>query len=123
PQNYRGGFRGSMTLRNAFVHSINTVAAQLGDEVGIPAIIDTAKRWGVQSTLPAVPSLALGSAEVTLLEMTKAFGSVAAGAQIEPYSVRSIMGSSQQVLYTKTGAGTEFTGQLGASGAWLLTRR
>jgi penicillin-binding protein 1A len=120
PQNYSGGFRGSMTLRNAFVHSINTVAAQLGDEVGIPAIIDTAKRLGVQSTLPAVPSLALGSAEVTLLEMTKAFGSVAAGAQIEPYSVRSIMGSSQQVLYTKTGAGTEFTGQLGVSRALMI---
>ncbi len=110
PQNYSGGF----------VHSINTVAAQLGDEVGIPAIIDTAKRMGVQSTLPAVPSLALGSAEVTLLEMTKAFGSVAAGAQIESYSVRSIVGNSQQALYTKTGAGTEFTGQLGVSRAMMI---
>jgi len=120
PQNYSGGFRGSMTLRNAFVHSINTVAAQLGDEVGIPAIIDTAKRMGVQSALPAVPSLALGSAEVTLLEMTRAFGSVAAGAQIEPYTVRSIAGSSQQALYTKTGAGAEFTGQLGVSRAMMI---
>jgi penicillin-binding protein 1A len=120
PQNYSGGFRGSMTLRNAFVHSINTIAAQLGEEVGIPAVIDTAKRMGVQSTLPAVPSLALGSAEVTLLEMTRAFGSVAAGIQIEPYSVRSIAGNSQQALYTKTGAGTEFTGQLGASRAMMI---
>jgi penicillin-binding protein 1A len=120
PQNYSGGFRGSMTLKNAFAHSINTVAAQLGDEVGIPAIIDTAKRMGVQSPLPAVPSLALGSAEVTLLEMTRAFGSVAVGAQIEPYSVRSIMGNSQQALYTKTGGGTEFTGQLGASRAMMI---
>jgi penicillin-binding protein 1A len=102
------------------VHSINTVAAQLGDEVGIPAIIDTAKRMGVQSALPAVPSLALGSAEVTLLEMTRAFGSVAAGAQIEPYTVRSIAGSSQQALYTKTGAGAEFTGQLGVSRAMMI---
>lgn len=120
PQNYSGGFRGSMTLKNAFVHSINTVAAQLGDEVGIPAIIETAKRMGVQSPLPAVPSLALGSAEVTLLEMTRAFGSVAAGAQIEPYSVRSITGNSQQPLYTKTGAGTEFSGQLSVSRAMMI---
>jgi penicillin-binding protein 1A len=120
PQNYSGGFRGSMTLRNAFVNSINTIAAQLGDEVGIPAVIDTAKRMGVQSTLPAVPSLALGSAEVTLLEMTRAFGSVAAGSQIEPYSVRSIAGNSQQALYTKTGGGIEFTGQLAASRAMML---
>jgi membrane peptidoglycan carboxypeptidase len=92
----------------------------LGDEVGIPAIIDTAKRMGVQSTLPAVPSLALGSAEVTLLEMTRAFGSVAAGALIEPYTVRSIAGNSQQALYTKTGGGTEFTGQLGVSRAMMI---
>lgn len=79
PQNYSGGFRGSMSLRNAFAHSVNTIAVQLSDEVGIPAVIDTAKRMGVQSTLPAVPSLALGSAEVTLMDMTRAFGSVAAG--------------------------------------------
>ena len=120
PQNYSGGFRGSMTLRNAFVHSINTIAAQLGDEVGIPDVIDTAKRMGVQSALPAVPSLALGSAEVTLLEMTRAFGSVAAGFQLEPYSVRSIAGNSQQALYAKNGGGTEFTGQLAASRAMML---
>jgi membrane peptidoglycan carboxypeptidase len=109
-----------MTLRNAFVHSVNTIAAQLGDEVGIPAVMDTAKRMGVQSTLPAVPSLALGSAEVTLLEMTRAFGAVAAGSQIEPYSVRSITGNSQQALYTKTGGGGEFTGQLATSRAMMI---
>jgi membrane peptidoglycan carboxypeptidase len=121
PQNYSGSYRGSMTLRNAFAHSVNTVAVQLGDEVGIPAIIDTAKRMGVQSPLPAVPSLALGSAEVTLLEMTRAFGSVAAGVQsIEPYSIRSIAGNSQQSLYTKPGAGSEVTGQLGASRAMMI---
>ena len=120
PQNYSGGFRGSMTLRNAFANSVNTVAAQLGEEVGTSAIIDTAKRMGVQSTLPAVPSLALGSAEVTLLEMTRAFGAVAAGVQtIEPYSVRSIAGNSQQALYTKPGGGSEVTGQLGAVRAMM----
>jgi 1A family penicillin-binding protein len=121
PQNYSGGFRGSMTLRNAFAHSVNTIAVQLSDEVGIPAVIDTAKRMGVQSTLPAVPSLALGSAEVTLMDMTRAFGSVAAGVQsIEPYSIRSIAGNSQQALYTKPNAGTEVSGQLGASRAMMI---
>ena len=121
PQNYSGGFRGSMTLRNAFAHSVNTIAAQLGDEVGIPAVIDTAKRMGIQSPLPAVPSLALGSAEVTLMEMTRAFGAVAAGVQsIEPYSVRSISGNSRQALYTKPAAGVDVSGQLGASRAMML---
>ncbi len=120
PQNSSGRFRGNMTLRNAFAQSVNTVAAQLGDEVGTPAVIDTAKRMGVQSTLPAVPSLALGSAEVTLLEMTRAYGAVAAGVQtLEPYSIRSIAGNSQQALYTKPGAGSEVTGQLGATRAMM----
>lgn len=121
PQNYSGGFRGGMTLRNAFANSVNTIAAQLGEEVGIPAVIDTAKRMGVQSTLPVVPSLALGSAEITLMEMTRAFGSVAAGVQsMEPYSIRSISGNSQQALYTKPNAGAEVSGQLGASRAMML---
>jgi penicillin-binding protein 1A len=121
PQNYSGGFRGAMPLRTAFAHSVNTIAAQLGDEVGVQAVIDTARRMGVQSPLPAVPSLALGSAEVALLEMTRAFGSVAAGVQaIEPYAIRSISGSSQQALYTKPNAGTEVSGQLGASRAMML---
>jgi penicillin-binding protein 1A len=121
PQNYGGGFRGSMTLRNAFAHSVNTIAVQLADEVGIQAVIDTAKRMGVQSTLPAVPSLALGSAEVSLMEMTRAFGSVAAGVQsIEPYSIRSITGNSQQALYAKPAAGTEVAGQLAASRAMMI---
>jgi membrane peptidoglycan carboxypeptidase len=110
-----------MTLRNAFAHSVNTIAAQLGDEVGIPAVIETAKRMGVQSALPAVPSLALGSAEVTLMEMTRAFGSVAAGVQlIEPYSIRSVGGNSQQALYTKPAASTEVSGQLGANRAMMI---
>ena len=121
PQNYSGSFRGSMTLRNAFAHSVNTIAVQLADEVGIPAVIDTAKKMGIQSALPAVPSLALGSAEVSLMEMTKAFGSVAASVQsVEPYSIRSITGNSQQSLYTKPAAGTEVAGQLAASRAMML---
>lgn len=121
PQNYGGGFHGGMTLKNAFAHSVNTIAAQLGDEVGIPAVIDTAKHMGVQSALPNVPSLALGTAEVTLMEMTRAFGSVAAGVQsIEPYSIRSIAGNSRQALYTKPSAGTEVSGQLGTSRAMMM---
>jgi membrane peptidoglycan carboxypeptidase len=101
PQNASGRFRGPVSLRTAFASSINTVAVQLADTVGIPAVIETAKRLGVQSELPAVPSLALGSAEVTLLEMTRAYAAVAAGLQtLEPYSIRSI-GAREQPLYTR----------------------
>jgi penicillin-binding protein 1A len=121
PQNYGGRFRGPVTLRTAFTHSINTIAVQLAEEVGIPAVIDTAKRMGLQSNMPAVPSLALGAAEATLMEMTRAFAAVAAGVEsIEPYAVRTIQGGSQQALYTRPRAGPEVIGQLGQSRVMIL---
>jgi penicillin-binding protein 1A len=120
PQNANGRFRGPVSLRNAFAQSINTVAAQLADEVGIPAVIETAKRLGVQSELPAVPSLALGSAEVTLLEMTRAYAAVATGnLALEPYTVHSVQGSTQQALFARPGTAPRAEG-LGASRAAML---
>ncbi|ANY82068.1 penicillin-binding protein [Microvirga ossetica] len=120
PQNANGRFRGSVSLRNAFAQSINTVAAQLADEVGIPAVIETAKRLGVQSELPAVPSLALGSAEVTLVEMTRAYAAVATGnLALEPYTVRSIQGTTQQALFTRPGAAPRTEGLGGSRMAML----
>ncbi len=104
PENYGGRFRGQVTLRAAFAHSINSVAVQLADAVGIPAVIDVARKLGVQSELPAVPSLALGSGEVTLLEMTRAFAAIAANAEsVEPYAVRAIR-SGDQVLFARPSA-------------------
>ncbi|GAC1328233.1 MAG: PBP1A family penicillin-binding protein [Beijerinckiaceae bacterium] len=101
PENYGGRYRGPVTLRTAFANSINTVAVQLGDSVGIPAVIETAKGLGIQSDLPNVPSLALGSAEVTLLEMTRAYAAVAFDAEkLDAYTIRSIT-SRDQTLYTR----------------------
>ena len=121
PQNYGGNFRGNMTLRTAFANSVNTIAAQLGDEVGIPAVIETAKQMGVQSPLPSVPSLALGSAEVTLMEMTKAFGVVASKSKaLEPYALQSISGATQQSLYTKPNVGPDVSTQQADSRAMML---
>jgi penicillin-binding protein 1A len=114
PQNSGGRFRGAMNLRSAFAQSVNTIAVQLADEVGIPAVIETARRMGIQSDMPSVPSLALGTAEITLQEMTRAFGSVATGVQsFETYAARSISGgSSQQLLYSRRGGNTEAASRL-----------
>ncbi len=102
PQNYSGRFRGTVTLRTGFASSINSIAVQLSDAIGIRSVIETARRLGVQSELPPVPSLALGSAEVTLLEMTGAFAAIAADAErIEPYAVRTIR-NGDEVLYTRS---------------------
>ncbi|GJE28476.1 PBP1A family penicillin-binding protein [Methylobacterium organophilum] len=100
PQNANNRFRGALPLRNAFALSVNTIAAQLGEEVGIPAVIAAARRLGVQSDLPNVPSLALGSADVTLLEMTRAYAGVLNGAlPVEPYSIHVIRGNAPKPLY------------------------
>src|SRR5262245_19880395 len=101
PENYGGRFRGQMTLRTAFANSVNSVAVQLADAIGIQSVIHTARKLGVQADLPAVPSLALGSGEVTLLEMTRAFAAIAANAEnIEPYAIRAIR-NGDQVLFTR----------------------
>ncbi len=101
PENYGGRYRGAVTLRSAFAHSINTVAVQLAEAVGIPAVIETARGLGIASELPNLPSLALGSAETTLLEITRAYAAVAAGAEtVEPYGVRQIL-ARDQTLYTR----------------------
>jgi len=101
PENYGGGFRGQITLRTAFANSVNSVAVQLAEAVGIPSVIDTARKLGVQSELPAVPSLALGSGEVTLLEMTRAFAAIAANAEsVEPYAIRAVR-KGDQALFTR----------------------
>ncbi len=102
PENDDNKYRGPVPLRTAFALSINTVAAQLGQEVGIPAIIATAKRLGIQSDLPAVPSLVLGSGAVSLLEMTRAFGSVLAGrTPLDTYAVNAIRGGDPKPVYVR----------------------
>ncbi|WFT81289.1 PBP1A family penicillin-binding protein [Methylobacterium sp. CB376] len=104
PENYGGRYRGAVTLRTAFAHSINTVAVQLAEAVGIPAVIETARGLGIQSDLPNLPSLALGSAETTLLDLTRAYAALAAGAEsVEPYAIRQIA-ARDQVLYTRPAA-------------------
>ena len=102
PNNYGRRFRGTVTLHTAFASSINSIAVQLSEAVGVRSVIDTAHRLGVQSELPALPSLALGSAEVTLLEMTSAFAAIAANAErVEPYDMRTIR-NGDQVLFTRS---------------------
>ena len=101
PENYGGQFRGDVTLRTAFTHSLNSVAVQLADSVGISKIVETAHRLGVASDLPAVPSLALGAADVTLIEMTRAFAAIAADTEtVEPYTIDT-MQSGDRVVFAR----------------------
>jgi 1A family penicillin-binding protein len=88
------------TLRRALTVSSNRAAAQLMQTVGVYSTIDYAKRLGITSTLPAVPSLALGTGELTLLELTSAYSAFAnQGMRADPVFVRRVEDRSGTVLW------------------------
>ena len=90
PDNFGGRDYGRVTLADAFANSINTAAVRLAQDVGLDSVITAARDLGIDAKLPKVPSLALGSAEVNLLNLTAAFASVAAGeAPVQPWGVTS----------------------------------
>jgi penicillin-binding protein 1A len=101
PENFGGREYGRMTLADAFAQSVNTAAARLAQEVGIDAVVQAAKDLGIDADLPAHPSLSLGAAEVSLLDLTGAYASVPAGvAPIEPWGISAFAGDEQEQLYT-----------------------
>jgi penicillin-binding protein 1A len=88
-----------MTMRTALRTSSNRAAVKMIQRVGIPVAVDYARRLGV-GEMPAVPSLALGSGEVTLLDLTSAFGAfAAAGIRHAPLLIRRVEDAEGQVLF------------------------
>lgn len=91
PRNYDKDFLGWIPLRLALAKSINTVAAKLGIQVGIPEVIETARALGIQSELPDVPSLSLGVSELSPVELLTAYATIANhGVQDELTVIRAI---------------------------------
>jgi penicillin-binding protein 1B len=93
PVNYDGRFRGTVTVREAMEQSLNVPFARIGLTIGAERIAATAKRLGIASPLRAVPSLALGSSEVTLVELVRAYGVLAAGGDLA--ESRTILGHAR----------------------------
>ena len=103
PTNFGGRQYGSLTLSDALAHSVNTIAANLAQEVGVPAVVQAAQRVGILSPLIANPSLALGTSEVTPLEMATAYSAFANGGyRVYPYLVTRVDTQGGQTLYTRT---------------------
>ncbi|WP_333979094.1 penicillin-binding transpeptidase domain-containing protein [Sphingomonas aerolata] len=76
---------GAVSLRTAFAYSLNTVAAKLGQEVGFTTVADMARRFGITTTVNTHPSMVLGTSEVRVIDMTRAFASVASkGVAVTP---------------------------------------
>ena len=82
PANFDGEFRGRVTLRDAIERSLNVPMARVGLDVGPERIVETARRLGIRSYLAPVPSLALGSFELSLLEITRAYAVFASGGEL-----------------------------------------
>lgn len=100
PRNSSGRNSGETNLRTAFAYSINTVAAQLGNEVGFGTVASMARRFGITSPITTNPSMVLGTNEVRLIDMTRAFAALSAGgASVEPYGIVKVTSSGGEVLY------------------------
>ncbi len=102
PTNANGRFSGAnVTLKQAFAMSINSIAAKLGQECGIPNIVKTAHDMGIKSKLDATPALALGSSDVNLLELVNAYCTpVNDGKTHNPVLVTRIVDRDGKEIYT-----------------------
>ena len=100
PRNDSRRNSGAVSLRTAFAYSLNTVAAKLGQEVGFATVADMARRFGITTPVNTHPSMVLGTSDVRLLDMTRAFASVASkGVAVTPYGITRVS-SNGQTIYT-----------------------
>jgi penicillin-binding protein 1A len=101
PRNSNGRNVGEVDVRTAFAYSINTVAAQLGNEVGFSTVAGMARRFGITTPISTYPSMVLGSSDVRLIDMTRAFAAVSArGHAIDPYGITKVTSADGSVLYS-----------------------
>ena len=100
PRNSTRTHLGPVTLREAFSRSINTISAKIGAQLGFGTIADMARRFGVGSKLSTYPSMVLGTSEVRVIDMTRAFASVAnGGVSVMPYAIRKVVTNDGRLLY------------------------
>jgi penicillin-binding protein 1A len=102
PENYSREYFGPVTLTKALALSLNTVAVRLGLEVGPKAVVAVAHRLGITSDLDPVPSIALGSSDVTPLEMVSAYTAFAnGGLGVQPHVITRVRTANGKQLYAR----------------------
>ncbi|MCV3736296.1 penicillin-binding protein [Rhizobium sp. TRM96647] len=103
PENYDQKYRGEVTLSSALANSLNTIAAQLVMEVGPDTVIKLAHRLGIESEMQSNASIALGTSEVSLVELTSAYAPfMNGGYKATPHIIRRISTAEGKVLYENT---------------------
>jgi len=102
PKNSGGQYGGKMTLKQALANSVNVITTQLIDMVGPQPVVDLAKNLGIKHQIPPVPSIALGTPEISLYEMVGALNGFSnKGVYIEPYVISKITDKNGVILYEK----------------------
>ncbi|ULC59803.1 transglycosylase domain-containing protein [Flaviramulus sp. BrNp1-15] len=100
PKNSGGNYGGKRTLKNALANSVNTVTAQLIDKVGPQTVVDLATKLGVESEMLPVPSIALGTPDISVYEMVGAYATFAnQGVYTKPVMVTNIEDKNGTILY------------------------
>ena len=100
PRNSTRSFAGPVSVREAFSRSINTISAKIGAELGFGTIADMARRFGVGTNISTYPSMVLGTSDVRLIDMTRAFASVGnRGVSVMPYAIRKVVAADGRLLY------------------------
>ncbi|MEI6560028.1 MAG: PBP1A family penicillin-binding protein [Rhodospirillaceae bacterium] len=106
PANYEKGFRGLIPLRDALAHSVNTCAVRILEHTGVERVRTLAERLGITSTLGTDLSLALGTSEVSLIQLTGAYAGIANGGRpVFPHAIVEIRDTAGHVLYRRRGSG------------------
>jgi penicillin-binding protein 1A len=106
PHNYTNRYLGDITVADAFAQSINTVAVQVELRAGVPRVVAAAHRVGITADLTNDASLALGTSEVTLLELTGAYAVFAnGGTGVWPHGIAEIRDRKGKVLFQRSGPG------------------
>ncbi|MBY0502202.1 MAG: PBP1A family penicillin-binding protein [Alphaproteobacteria bacterium] len=101
PKNYKYQVRGEISLQDAMAYSVNSVSVRLAQRLGLPRIVQTARRLGMNSPLPNDLTIVLGTGETTLLELTAAYAIIARnGMSVKPYAILKITDLEGHPLYT-----------------------
>src|SRR6476660_3680196 len=100
PRNSTRTNLGPVSLREAFSRSINTISAKIGAQLGFGTIADMARRFGISTPISTYPAMVLGSSDVRLIDVTRAFAEVAnKGVAVTPYAIRKVVTADGRLLY------------------------
>jgi penicillin-binding protein 1A len=102
PKNYDGSYSGAITMRDALVYSKNVATVRLAMDVGIDRVVETAHQIGLEGRIPSVPSVVLGSAEVTPIALTTAYSTFATqGVHPEPRLITRVVDRKGNVVWSQ----------------------